>query len=187
MVAAGEGGAAPAHSLRVQDKGRSKVSSFSCSQCHHILAGYEECPVFKVAALQDEVDARGEHVDRLQSDIEEKDAEIRALRSVLRGREAAVDLLQWEATYAREELETRLELVRVACLGPVAAVMDAALEASRTRLPRMPLFGSQAHGAGGAIPMPDRPERARCNRSRSRSGAAPPSPEYSPLVRAAAP
>jgi hypothetical protein len=136
--------------------------------------------------LQGEVDARDEHVDRLQQDLEKKDAEIRALRSVLRRREAAIDLLQWEATYAREELETRLELVRVACLGPVAVVMDAALEASRTRPPRTPLFGSPPHGAG-AIPMPDKPGRARCSRSRSRKGAAPPSPAYSPSARAAAP
>ena len=178
MAAVGEGGAAPAHSLRVQAKERSKVSSFSCSRCHQILAGHEECPIFKVAALQGEVDARDEHVDRLQQDLEKKDAEIRALRSVLRRREAAIDLLQWEATYAREELETRLELVRVACLGPVAVVMDAALEASRTRPPRIPLFGSPA------IPMPDK--LGRCGRSRSRS-AAPPSPAYSPSPRSAAP
>jgi hypothetical protein len=126
----------------------------------------EESQIFKVAALQQEA--------------EKKDAEILALKAVLRRRKAEIDMLQWEATIymsAREELETRLELVRVACLGPVAVVMDAALEASRTRPPRIPLFGSPA------IPMPDK--LGRCGRSRSRS-AAPPSPAYSPSPRSAA-
>ena len=97
---------------------------FSCGWVggHQMLAGHEaSCPILNVAALQGEVKARDDIIGKLQKDVATKDTEILALKAALRWKDADIHLLERAVAGARANLHARLELVRIACVEPIAA------------------------------------------------------------------